>query len=144
MENFRKQARRTLKIYIAVLITAIVLWVVFTAVEAAGGANNSSNFGRGFCVGAIAFMAVNIARYSAALKDDEKLKKLYIYATDEREKLICEKSDSSSFKAILCIIVLAAMVASFYSDTVFYTLISVMMTVMFVKAGFRFYYRRRF
>ncbi len=144
MENFRKQAKKALIIYIAVLTAAIVLWVGFSVLEAAGGENNSSNFGSGFCMGAIFFMAVNIARYSAALKDDEKLKRLYISATDEREKLICEKSDSSSFKTILCIIVLAAMVASFYSDTVFYTLIAVMLTIMFIKAGFRFYYRRKF
>ncbi len=126
------------------LAAAILLWVGFSVVEAVNGENNSSNFGSGFCAGAIVFMAVNILRYSAALKDDEKLKRLYISATDEREKLICEKSDSSSFKAILCIIVLSAMVASFYSDTVFYTLIGVMMTVIFVKAGFRFYYRRKY
>ena len=144
MENIRKQAKKTLIIYIAVLIASIVLWVFFNVVEIRGGENNSSNFGRVFCVGEIAFMAVNIARYSAALKSDEKLKRLYISVTDEREKLICEKSDSSSFKAILCIIVLSAMVASFYSDTVFYTLIGVMMTIIFVKAGFRFYYRRKF
>ncbi len=144
MENFRKQAKKALKFYIAVLAAAILLWVGLSAVEAFGGENNSSNFGSGFCAGVIAFMAVNILRYSTALKDDEKLKRLYIAATDEREKLICEKSDSSSFKAILCIIVLSAMAASFYSDTVFYTLIGVMMTVIFVKAGFSFYYRRKY
>lgn len=144
MENFRKQAKKTRIIYIVLLIAAIALWVVFNAVEIAGHENNSSNFGRGFCAGVIGLMAVNIARYSAALKDDEKLKRLYIAETDEREKLICEKSDSSSFKTILCIIVLSAMVASFYSDTVFYTLVAVMLTIMFVKAGFRFYYRRKY
>lgn len=144
MEEFRKQAKKTLNFYIAMLTAAIVLWGVFSAVEIAGGENNSSNFGSGFCAGAIAFMAVNILRYSTALKSDEKLKRLYISATDEREKLICEKSDSSSFKAILCILVLSAMVASFFSDTVFYTLIAAMMVVIFVKAGFRFYYRRKY
>ncbi|MDE6710353.1 MAG: hypothetical protein K2J76_07675 [Oscillospiraceae bacterium] len=144
MENIRKQAKKTLKIYIAILIASILLFVVFNAVEAAGGANNSSTFGRGFCAGVIAFMAINILRYASALKNDEKLKKLYISATDEREKLICEKSDVSAFKVILCIVVLSAMVASFYSDMVFYTLIAVMLTIIFVKAGFRFYYRRKF
>ena len=143
MKNFRKQAKITLKIYIAVLAASILLFVVFNAVEAAGGANNSSTFGRGFCAGVIAFMAINILRYAAALKNDEKLKKLYISATDEREKLICEKSDSSAFKTILCIVVLSAMVASFYSDMVFYTLIAVMLTILLVKEGFSFYYRKK-
>lgn len=143
MEDFRKQAKKTLAGYIAVLAAAVVLWGVFGALEAAVGENNSSNFGTGFCAGAIAFMAINILRYATALRNDEKLKKLYTSETDGRGKLICEKSDVSAFKAILCIVVLAAMGASFFSDTVFYTLVAVMLTLIFVKEGFRFYYRRK-
>ena len=144
MENIRKQAKKTLKIYIAILIVSVLLLVVFNFIETAGGANNSSTFGKGFCAGEIAFIAVNILRYTMALKNDEKLKKLYISVTDEREKLICEKSDVSAFKAILCIVVLSAMVASFYSDMVFYTLIVVMITIILVKEVCRFYYRRKY
>ncbi|MBD5146455.1 MAG: hypothetical protein HDT21_11200 [Ruminococcus sp.] len=143
MDNFRKQAKKTLAGYIAILAAAVVLWGVFSTVEISVGENNSSNFGTGFCAGAIAFMAINILRYAAALKNDEKLKKLYSAEKDGRGKLICEKSDVSAFKAILCIVVLAAMGASFFSDTVFYTLIAVMLTIILVKEGFRFYYRRK-
>ena len=143
MEDFRKQAKKTLTAYIAVLVAAIVLCGIFSAVEISVGENNSSNFGTGFCAGAIAFMAINIFRYAAALKNDEKLKKLYSAEKDGRGKLICEKSDVSAFRAILCIVVLAAMGASFFSDTVFYTLIAVMLTIILVKEGFRFYYRRK-
>ena len=143
MDNFRKQAKKTLAGYIAILAAAVVLWGVFSTVEISVGENNSSNFGTGFCAGAIAFMAINILRYAAALKNDEKLKKLYSAEKDGRGKLICEKSDVSAFKAILCIVVLAAMGASFFSDTVFYTLIVVMLTIILVKEGFRFYYRRK-
>ncbi|MDE6596874.1 MAG: hypothetical protein K2K44_12810, partial [Oscillospiraceae bacterium] len=101
MENFRKQAKITLKIYIAVLAAAIVLWVVFTVLETAGGEENSSNFRNGACAGIATLMALNVVRYSAALKDDEKLKKLYIAETDERTRLIYEKSNSSSFRTLI-------------------------------------------
>ena len=134
MENLKKQAKKTLAGYIAALAAAIAMWGIFSAVEIFGVENNSSNFGTGFCAGVIAFMAINILRYSTALKNDEKLKKLYTAEKDEHKKLICEKSDVSAFKAILCIVVLAAMGASFFSDTVFYTLIAVMLTLIFVKA----------
>ncbi|MBD5138699.1 MAG: hypothetical protein HDT24_05250 [Ruminococcus sp.] len=123
MEDFRKRAKKTLAGYIAVLAAAVVLWGVFSAVEISVGENNSSNFGTGFCAGAIAFMAVNISRYSAALKNDERLKKLYTAEIDERGKLICEKSDVSAFKAILCIVVLAAMGASFFRTRCFIRLL---------------------
>lgn len=144
MENFRKQAKRTLKIYIAVLAAAIVLWVVFTVLEISGGENNSSNFRNGACAGITTLMALNIARYSAALKNDEKLKKLYIAETDERTRLIYEKSNSSSFRALIIVLGLSTIVSSFYSDTVFYTLIAVIFVIIFIQAIFSFYYRRKF
>lgn len=144
MENFRKQAKRTLKIYIAVLITAIALWVVFTVLRIAGGEENSSSFGTGACGGIITLMALNIARYSAALKDDEKLKKLYIAETDERARLIYEKTNSASFRTAIIVLGLSAMVASFYSETVFYTLVAVIFVIAFIQAGFSFYYRRKY
>ena len=144
MENFRKQAKKTLKIYIFVLAVAIVLWVVFTVLEIAGGENNSSNFGNGACAGIITLMALNIARYSAALKNDEKLKKLYIAETDERAHLIYEKTNSASFRTAIIVLGLSAMVASFYSETVFYTLVAVIIVIAFIQAGFSFYYRRKY
>lgn len=144
MENFRKQAKRTLIIYIAVLAVAIVLWVVFTVFDIAGGENNSSNFREGACAGVTALMALNAARYSAALKNDEKLKKLYIAETDERTRLIYEKSNSASFRTVVIVLGLSTMVASFYSETVFYTLIAVIFVIVFIQVGFNFYYRRKF
>ncbi|MDE6710354.1 MAG: hypothetical protein K2J76_07680 [Oscillospiraceae bacterium] len=144
MENFRKQAKRTLKIYIFVLAVAIVLWVVFTVLEIAGGENNSSNFRNGACAGIATLMALNIVRYSAALKDDEKLKKLYIAETDERTRLIYEKSNSSSFRTLIIVLGLSTIVSSFYSDTVFYTLIAVIFVIIFIQAIYSFYYRRKY
>lgn len=144
MEEFRKQARKAFKIYTAVLITAIVLWVVFTVLEIGGGENNSSNFRSGVCAGITTIMAINTVRYSAALKNDEKLKKLYIAETDERTRLIYEKTNSSSFRALVIVLGLSAMVSSFYSDTVFYTLIAVIFVITFIQAIFSFYYRRKF
>ena len=147
MENFRKQAKKTLKIYIAVLATAIALWVVFNVFnvfDIADGGKNSSGFRTGFCAGIITLMALNVVRYSAALKNDEKLKKLYIAETDERTRLIYEKSNSSSFRTLIIVLGLSTMVSSFYSDTVFYTLIAVIFVIVFIQTIFSFYYRRKF
>lgn len=144
MENFRKQAKRTLIIYIAVLAAAVVLWVVFSVFDIAGIEKDSSSFRTGACSGITALMALNIARYSEALKNDEKLKKLYIAETDERTRLIFEKSNSASFRTVIIVLGLSAMVASFYSETVFSTLIAVIFVIIFINAGFNFYYRRKF
>lgn len=144
MENFRKQVKRTLIIYIAVLAAAIVLWIVFSVFDIAGNENDSSSFRMGACSGITTIMALNIVRYSAALKNDEELKKLYIAETDERARLIYEKSNSASLRTATLVLGLSAMVASFYSKAVFYTLIYVIFVIIFIQVGFNFYYRRKF
>lgn len=143
MEDFRKQAKRTLIIYIAVLVIAIVLWVVFSVFDIAGE-ESSSDFRTGACSGITGLMVINIVRYAAALKSDEELKKLYIASTDERARLIYEKSNSASFRTALIVLGLSSIVASFYSETVFYTLIAVIFVIIFIQVIFNFYYRRKY
>mgnify|MGYP001094773294 FL=1 len=150
MEDFRKQVKKTLNIYRAVLIAAIVILIVLNVIEIAAelgekSTNDLSNgFGTGVCASIITLMIVNVSRYSTALKNDEKLKKLYILETDERERLIYEKSNSSSFRAVIILLGLAAMVASFFSKPIFYTIVAIIIAIAFVQAAFKFYYRRKY
>ncbi len=150
MEDFRKQVKKTLNIYRAVLIAAIVILIVLNVIEIAAelgekSTNDLSNgFGTGVCASIITLMIVNVSRYSIALKNDEKLKKLYILETDERERLIYEKSNSSSFRAVIILLGLAAMVASFFSKPIFYTIVAIIIAIAFVQAAFKFYYRRKY
>ncbi|MDE5858916.1 MAG: hypothetical protein K2H23_00765 [Oscillospiraceae bacterium] len=150
MEDFRKQVKKTLNIYTAVLIAAIVIFVTLNIVEITGilsekSLNDLSNgFGTGVCTAIIVFMAIAICRYHGALKNDEKLKKLYILETDERERLIYEKTNSASFRTVIILLGFAAMVASFFSKTIFYTIVAIIMVIAFVQVVFKFYYRRKF
>lgn len=150
MEEFRKQVQKTLNIYRAVLIAAIVILIVLNIIEiaAVSGEKNtndlSNGFGTGACGSIITLMIINIIRYSAALKNDEKLKKLYILETDERERLIYEKTNSSSFRAVIILLGLAAMVASFFSKPIFYTVVAIIVAIAFVQVAFKFYYRRKY
>lgn len=150
MEDFRKQVRKTLNIYRAVLIAAIVILIVLNVIEIAAELGEkstnylSNGFGTGVCASIITLMIVNVSRYSTALKNDEKLKKLYILETDERERLIYEKSNSSSFRAVIILLGLAAMAASFFSKPIFYTIVAIIMAIAFVQAAFKFYYRRKY
>lgn len=150
MEQFKKQVQKTLNIYRAVLMAAIVILVVLNEIEitAVLGEKSTTDLGNGFGTGAcgsiITLMIINIIRYSAALKNDEKLKKLYILETDERERLIYEKANSSSFRAVIILLGLAAMVASFFSKPIFYTIVAIIVAIAFVQAAFKFYYRRKY
>ncbi len=150
MEEFRNQIRKTLNIYRAVLIAAIIILIVLNIAEitAMSGEKDtkdlSNGFGTGMCASIITLMIINFCRYSAALKNDEKLKKLYILQTDERERLIYEKSNSSSFRAVIILLGFTAMIASFFSKTIFYTVVAIIIAIAFIQAAFRFYYRRKY
>lgn len=150
MEEFRKQVKRTLNIYRAVLIAAIVILIVLNGIEITAllgektAADLGNGFGTGVCSSIITLMIINVCRYSAALKNDEKLKKLYILETDERERLIYEKSNSSSFRAVIILLGLAAMVASFFSKPIFYTIVAIIISIALIQAAFKFYYRRKY
>lgn len=150
MEDFRKQVQKTLNIYRAVLIAAIIVLAVLNIIEITAlfgeeSSNDLSNgFGTGACASIITLMIISVCRYSAALKNDEKLKKLYILETDERERLIYEKTNSASFRTVIILLGFAAMVASFFSKTIFYTIVAIIMVIAFVQAAFKFYYRRKY
>lgn len=150
MEEFRKQAQKAVKIYKAILIAAVVILVALNVIEITAvlgekSTNDLSNgFGTGVCASIITFMAISLSRYSAALKNDEKLKKLYIAQTDERERLIFEKTNSSSFRTVIILLGFAAMIASFFSKPIFYTIITIITAIAFIQAAFKFYYRRKY
>lgn len=147
MEEFRKKAKTARKIYIAVLIAAAVLAMFFNVLErfdARDGQSMSKGFSDGFCAGMVVFMSLKTAEYTSALKDDEKLKKLYIRETDERTRLICEKSNSAALRTFMVVLGLSAIPASYLSETVFYTLLAALFVLMFIKVIFDFYYRRKF
>ena len=150
MEEFRKQVQKTLNVYRAVLIAAIVILIVLNIIEIAAVLGEKSTidlgngFGTGVCASVITLMIINVCRYSVALKNDEKLKKLYILETDERERLIYEKTNSSSFRAVIILLGFAAMVASFFSRPIFYTIVAIIVAIAFIQAAFKFYYRRKY
>lgn len=131
-------------------MAAIVILVVLSEIEitAVLGEKSTTDLGNGFgtgaCASVITLMIINVCRYSTALKNDEKLKKLYISQTDERERLIYEKSNSSSFRAVIILLGFAAMIASFFSKTIFYTVVAIIIAIAFIQAAFRFYYRRKY
>lgn len=151
MEEFRSRVKKTLNIYRAVLIAAIVIFAALNIFEITGilesetvESDIGNGFGTGICTAIIFFMAISIYKCSSALKNEDKLKKLYIAETDERERLIYEKTNSSSFRTIIILLGLSEMIASFLSKTVFNTIFVIIIAIAFIQAAFKFYYRRKY
>lgn len=151
MDEFRSRVKKILNIYRAVLITAIVIFAALNIFEITGilesetvESDIGNGFGTGICTAIIFFMAISIYKCSSALKNEDKLKKLYIAETDERERLIYEKTNSSSFRTIIILLGLSEMIASFLSKTVFNTIFVIIIAIAFIQVAFKFYYRRKY
>lgn len=143
MEKFKKQIRAKMIFYsgFAVLMAATYTVIYFILDDKDAFA---AWYSFGFCSGVIAAGVVLAIRYGLIFKDPERLKKLYIAETDERNRLIREKTTSGSFTVSALIFGFAASITSFFSETVTSVLAAVIFVMVIVKMSFKFYYDRKY
>ncbi len=143
MESFRKTLKKRLAlagIYNGMVVLFVILGYIlgkrFELSDIAVG------FASGFFVGIQIVMISYMRKYQAALKDDEKLKALYISENDERSKFIESKIGGTGISIVLGGMALGAIVAAFFSQTVFLTLLSVLLFSLLVIITLKFHYNR--
>ncbi len=156
MEKFRKQIKRrlttnvVLAIFLVVLFAALMImdatnaWSTFLPVEKNGDSAFLAGFRSGFCTSLIGFAVVKIIVLSRALKDENKLKAMYIKETDERNLLIEQKTSSASFAVTIMGLAVACVIVSFFSRPILYTLVCVILFVSIVKVAFSIYYSKKY
>jgi len=150
MEKFKKVLKR--KIALMSIFNALV--IIFIAVTVAygnrsiGGSENISDmihgFQVGFFVGLQLVMVKYIGKYGNALRDEEKLKKLYVEENDERTKLIGDKIGGIGFNFTLGALATASVISGFFNEIVFATLAGVLIFSVLVKGSLKLYYRQKF
>ena len=91
----------------------------------------------------IGVLVVTAVRYNAARRDEEKRKALYIYENDERRLLIKSKMGGDAIQLLMMALVVATFVAEFFSQTVFFTLLSVLLFTAAVKTVFMLVYTKK-
>ncbi|MCH5350185.1 MAG: hypothetical protein J1E40_12730 [Oscillospiraceae bacterium] len=143
MEKFKKQIRAKMIFYIGF---AVLMGVTYTVIYFIldDKLTFAAGYSFGFCFGVIAAAVVLAIRCGLAFKDPERLKKLYIAETDERNRLIREKTTSGSFTLSALIFGFAASVAAFFSETVTSVLAAVILVMAAVKMSLKFYYDRKY
>ena len=143
MEKFRKQIKIKLFMYI---VFAVLMPAAYIAVSFIYPDNDtfSAGYSAGFCSGFTLVSLVFAVKYAVVLRDPEKLKKLYVLETDERSRLIREKTASGSFVITVFILGFATVIATFFSDTVVCVLAAVIGVMAAVKMSLKFYYDRKY
>lgn len=99
--------------------------------------------GFGLLVAVVMFVVYDIVKCSQALKNEERLRKMYIAETDERTRLINDKVGSFGFSLGLGGLAVAGAAASLLHPVVSVTLFAALAFMTLVKAGLTFYYNKR-
>lgn len=145
MENFRNILKKRL------VLSGVynVMVIIFLVIGYVLGRKNEApelavGYASGFFVGIQFVMIYYICKYSAALKSDKKLKVLYIAENDERDNFIKSKIGGIGVNVILGGMALGTIITVFLNETVFFTLLFVLIFSLLVKGALKLYYRKRF
>ena len=155
MNEYREKIKVQLRIYslCAGALLACVLWALGAEFwnlpfpEITGPESWVSGW-RGFisgaCSGVLILMCIGLVRIRKALQDPEKLKKLYIKETDERENMVCKMAGTTALRSFLLLGMVASIIAGFFSISVALTIAGCILVQSFLTIGFLMYYKRKF
>ena len=156
MESF-KDKLKIQNISNSICITILVLFNIFRFLSQAGLIANLvpavnddrwSNAWSGFATGAttsmLVFMIVALIRNHKALKDEQKLKKLYVKENDERTIQIWTSARAAAFQTFLLLGIVATIIAGYFNITVFITIAATLFCASMVAIGFKFYYTNKY
>lgn len=139
MIEFKQQLRRRIRgsaVYCVVVALLVVLHRVY------GIEKPAFSFSLGFAVGIEAVMIYFMARYMAALRNEQKLKELYIEENDEREKHISSQIGESGIKIILVSLSVAMLISAYFNEIVFFTLLAATLFVAATVVVLKVFYNR--
>lgn len=142
MEEFRKKIHRELilmRILCVLVIASLFVYKILT--------RDSDSYFSGVLYGITgAMVALGIGysvRFNMALKDDVKLKEMYIQQSDERNKQILKESARTSNTIYLFVTAIAAIIAGAFSETVSMTLSIAIVIYSLIEVGVSAYYNKK-
>ena len=119
LEVYRKKVQRRL---VWMRLLAVTFVVVELVVSRWIAESNATNFIWGGCIGGGLTALVVLFQQSKALKDDEKLRKMYIEEHDERKQAIRAKAGQPMVIYLSLGLAMTAAVVFFFNETVAITL----------------------
>lgn len=155
MEQFKEELRISNRIIAAACVILAVFSVLGFAAEAGWveltpvtGDSHWQSMWRGMISGAsmgvLALMIFSLVKGLHAMKDEKKLKKLYIEANDERMIKIWTSARASSMQVTLLLGLVAGLIVGYFNMTVGITILAVESLHAFIAFGFKLYYSQKF
>lgn len=146
MEKYKKMIQQKIASNAVMLFLGGVVFIIGQSgfLSKYKPAGNFGDFISGFQVGLFMVLAVYIiastASICSALKDDKKLKAMYIKDTDERNMKISELTGKKLYQSVCIPLLLASIVSGYFSAEVFFTLIAVIFFVSIVTIARKIYF----
>ncbi|MBP7176611.1 MAG: hypothetical protein KBA53_10435 [Thermoclostridium sp.] len=146
MEKFKVKVQKRVMILAltAISIAAVYLLLVSGLVIATP---SIPGFIKGFHMGS--FLGVELilvfftVKYLTAMKNEATLKKLNIEENDERTRMIMEKTGGVGMIVFVIASAIAAIVAGFFNETVFYTLLAATAAASLIRGACKLYFYRK-
>lgn len=155
MKNFREKLKLD-NIVTCIACTVLLLFSVLSIAGEAGllpfftpaaGDSHWQSQWRGFILGAstgvLALMIFGLIRNLRAMKDEEKLRKLYIKCHDERTIQVQTSAQAAALRTAMILGVVAIVVAGYFSVTVSITILACVLFTSLVTVGFKLYYHKK-
>jgi uncharacterized membrane protein len=148
MEDFRKKMYIRQVLLICGLFGACCLVMLTRQYEKVLSVSEFlQGFVEGFQVGIIValfgFMIFCFIRNVAAMKNPDRMKRLYISETDERKLMIIQKSGSDGMNIVMYGLAVGTAVAGNLNDTVFFTLLGACLFVILIRGFMKLYYYKK-
>lgn len=148
VEKYRARIRLRRKASAGLLVLSLLLLVclfwVGTAENATGREAYVAGFQTGLCLVMAAVCVLNLWKTRRLLRDEEAFREAYVRETDERTCMIEDKSFSAGFRIVTVSLLLAAVVAGYFSLTVMHTLCGTLLFIGFVRLGLYGYYSHKY
>jgi len=155
MEEYKKilRNRKILYLVFGILLLPVAiatLYLFYNMGSVMTGSSIAEFFGgmlngirAGFGVAALIFLFMRAFQYHRALKDDAKIKELYIQEHDERTIALNEKSSKISFNVILYALLISCVITGFFNPTISLTILAVLFFVILTKGIVYIIYSRK-
>ena len=142
MENFRKKVERRFKLDTLVCLCSLALY--FMLVFLTNGASDIAQaVSMGVFVGMESFAVYSLTRTFAALRNEKKLKEMYINETDERNIAINKETSQKSSAISMMGTAMAAVAAGFFDEKICFSLVAVLLFSALATVIVNVYYKRK-
>lgn len=142
MEDFRKKVERRFKLDTMVCLCSLALYFMLKFLT-----KGASDFAQGISMGVFVGMEIvavySLSRTFTALRNEEKLKEMYINETDERNIAIQKETSQKGSTISMVGTAVAAIAAGFFDEKICFTLVAALLFSALVTIILNAYYNRK-